>query len=324
MTGKSKYILARDMNSRMVSRDSVEVQAGGDPVVLPLTWYLILLKFTEPRSLEHACAAFGIDLKQQPDLERALTRLRKARVLRSNDENEHETKGILDLLDPAVFSNRANRTQIAAALRAGRLVVIKNAFREKLARQVHRALSATRHWKPHESFAPGFFYHHHNLYDRSAWPAVLRTLESTFATATTRSFIADLSQQDCSGDPVLSASLFLPGDHQLPHHDFGYDRTVAYVWHLTENWDSEWGGALYWCPTGTTFMPTFNTLFLFVVSSRSEYLVTKVSPHARGRRLAVNGWWRGTAGQANKPSQTPGQAYALRAKRICGGRVEVI
>ena len=89
--------------------------------------------------------------------------------------------------------------------------------------------------------------------------------------------------------------MYLPGDHSLPHRDFGGNRSVAFVWHLTRQWQSEWGGHLYWCPSGTSIAPLFNCLILFNVAASSLHLVTAVSPYARGKRLAVSGWWTSLA-----------------------------
>ena len=38
---------------------------------------------------------------------------------------------------------------------------------------------------------------------------------------------------------------------------------------------------------------TFNTLVLFVVTDASAHLVTQVSPYAKTKLLAINGFWVG-------------------------------
>ena len=65
------------------------------------------------------------------------------------------------------------------------------------------------------------------------------------------------------------------------------------MWHLAKDWRSEWGGALFWCAKGCYLPPLFNTLWLFNVVPESTHFVTHVSPYARGKRLAINGWWTG-------------------------------
>ena len=109
-----------------------------------------------------------------------------------------------------------------------------------------------------------------------------------------------LSGRLCLGPAEVSASWYIAGDHSLPHNDAvtsggHFIRQVAYVWHLAKDWRSEWGGALYWCSKASYLPAAFNTLYLFNVGPESTHFVTHVSPYAQGKRLAINGWWTGTA-----------------------------
>lgn len=300
-----EYVLSESMKWRMVTRDKVEVRVFGDSVALPLAWYLIVLKLAQPTTLERAAAAYGVDLDEHPEISRMLLQLAKAGVIRPRDEvRTARGTSLLDLLDPAVFGKPGNRKQISAALRAGRLVIIQNAFKKSVADEAYRALSTTSEWQPYEQYYPGFFYHHHNLYDPFAFPPAMRHLHDTFASAATRDFVTDLSGQDCSGEPAFAAGLYLPGDHSLPHDDSYGTRTVAYVWHLTRDWNPAWGGDFYWVPNRLSLPPSFNTLLLFVVSKKSDHFVTTVSPYAKGQRLAINGWWQ-HGGKQKKKGEKP-------------------
>jgi hypothetical protein len=54
-------------------------------------------------------------------------------------------------------------------------------------------------------------------------------------------------------------------------------------------------GGLYWAPeplANAYIHASFNTLVLFSVTPHSSHFVTTVSPHAREKRLAFNGWWQ--------------------------------
>jgi Rps23 Pro-64 3,4-dihydroxylase Tpa1-like proline 4-hydroxylase len=109
--------------------------------------------------------------------------------------------------------------------------------------------------------------------------------------------------------------LYLPGDHSLPHNDVAasgdsFNRQVAYVWHLAKDWQSDWGGALYWCSKGCYLPPAFNTLYLFNVGPESNHFVTRVSPYAQGKRLAINGWWTGPAATADPVRKAPDRITA--------------
>ena len=115
----------------------------------------------------------------------------------------------------------------------------------------------------------------------------------------TRQWMADLSGRRTHQPHTGSASWYQPGDFSNPHTDWGVDRSVAYVWHLSRDWLPEYGGALYWSAetrnSHHAYVPaSFNTLMLFCVTRHSSHMVTVVAPHVPShiKRLAWNGWWR--------------------------------
>jgi hypothetical protein len=190
---------------------------------------------------------------------------------------------------------------INEALVAGRLVVIRDAFHLAFAERMFRCLDDCTEWKLHEHFEDHFHFHHHNLYDPQTFPPDLAWCRRIFESEPTKGFVHRLSGRDCSGGTPFSASWYLPGDHSLPHCDLvktGEDesRQLAFVWHLTRDWRPAWGGAFFWCATSRYLAPSFNTLLLFAVGHRSYHFVTHVSPYARSKRLAINGWWTGRGG----------------------------
>jgi hypothetical protein len=187
---------------------------------------------------------------------------------------------------------------VRARLSTGALVVIRDAFQSAFAERMVRCLDECTAWKVYEGSNADFHYHHHNLYDARDFPMDLVLCERVFDAPASRDFAARLSGRRCTGPTVFSASLYLPGDHSLPHTDavsYAADdnRQVAFIWHLAKEWRPEWGGALFWCPRGTYIPPRFNSLVLFNVAPDTWHLVTKVSPYAQGKRLAINGWWTG-------------------------------
>jgi hypothetical protein len=210
-------------------------------------------------------------------------------------------------LNPAVFQREESVQTIADNLVAGKLVVIRHALQDAFAERIFRCLDQSTDWRAYEAFQGHFHYRHHNLYDESLYPPDLKWCRNLFQSVATRNYVERLSRRDCSGEPIFSASWYLPGDYSLPHTDFppsGNDahRQVAFVWHLTKNWSEDWGGDLFWCPAGRYLSPTFNTLVLFCVGNHSYHCVTQVSPYARSKRLALNGWWTG------RPERHPGPA----------------
>lgn len=210
-------------------------------------------------------------------------------------------------LNPAVL-NPAHLERVAAALKGGSLVVIRDAFQPAVADRMHRALDGCTSWKVYEKFEEHFHYHHHNLYARADFPDDLKWCERIFDSPSSRDFAARLSGRACPGALAFSASWYLPGDHSLPHtdaiaHAADDNRQVAFVWHLSKDWRSEWGGALFWCPKSAYLPPAFNTLVLFNVGPDTHHFVTTVSPYAQSKRLTINGWWTGPGPTGQYPDR---------------------
>jgi hypothetical protein len=204
-------------------------------------------------------------------------------------------------MNPAVFRSDDALRRISESLVAGRLVVIRNAATDVFAEKMFQCLDTFQGWRVYEGYEDHFHYHHHNIYDKALYPPELAWCNAIFASGASRDLAQRLSQRDCSGETSFSASLYLPGDFSLPHNDDvttgeGTSRQVAFVWHLTKNWRPTWGGDFYWCPANRYFAPVFNTLLLFTVGKDSNHFVTHVSPFARSKRLAINGWWTGKDG----------------------------
>lgn len=217
-------------------------------------------------------------------------------------------------LNPNILANEKLFDEINDQLVKGRLIVIKKAFHDAFAERMFDCLDQFGDWKLYEDYQPHFHYRHHNIYDERLFPPDLERCREVFRSEATRSFIQRLSQRDCSGETTFSASLYLPGDHSLPHNDYlarhGQPRQVAFVWHLTKEWQEDWGGEFFWCEKSRSLPPGFNALLLFNVERSSQHFVTLVSPHARGKRLAINGWWHGKAETAS--TETPA-GYAREA-----------
>jgi hypothetical protein len=202
-------------------------------------------------------------------------------------------------LHPSLRGPGSVMEKAGAGLAAGGLVVIRDAFEPAFAERMHRSLDACTTWRVYEKYEEHFHYHHHNLYRKSEYPPDLKWCNKVFDSVATKTWATRLSGRECVGSTAFSASWYLPGDHSLPHSDATESgeakRQVAFVWHLTKDWRSEWGGALFWCSKALYLPPVFNTLVLFNVGPNTSHLVTQISPYAQGKRLAINGWWTGPA-----------------------------
>jgi Rps23 Pro-64 3,4-dihydroxylase Tpa1-like proline 4-hydroxylase len=102
-----------------------------------------------------------------------------------------------------------------------------------------------------------------------------------------------ISGRDCSGEAGAAAAWYRPGEYALPHDDSVADqaRSVAYIWYLTKDWQQEWGGSLFWCPTGQYLRPSFNVLTIFNVIPSNVHFICPVALTATAKRLSVNGFW---------------------------------
>ena len=200
--------------------------------------------------------------------------------------------------------------EVGTRLAAGGLVVIREAFEPAFAERMYHSLDSCTTWQVYEEYEEHFHFHHHNLYKVNEYPPDLVWCDKVFDSAATKAWAPRLSGRPCIGPTAFSASWYLPGDHSLPHNDAvasdaDNKRQVAFVWHLSKNWRSEWGGALFWCPKALYLSPVFNTLLLFNVGPNTSHFVTQVSPYAQGKRLTINGWWTGPAATGKPVTPAP-------------------
>ncbi len=162
-------------------------------------------------------------------------------------------------LNPQIFADDECKRQISNHLTNGDLVVIRDALQEPVATKMFACLNEFSNWKVYEGYKDHFHYHHHNIYEKELYPTDLNWCREIFGSQPTKSLIQELSQRDCDGEIIFSASWYLPGDHSLPHDDVsnepGAHRQVAFIW------------------------------------PDSFHHVTQVSPYATSKRLAISGWW---------------------------------
>jgi hypothetical protein len=301
-----RFVLRKDVSFSRESEDRIRVQNhDGHSVVIPVPMAQALLEFIKPRSSQEALGAVGLYVA--PEEARIFAR-KLAELGCLVPSSPPEPAGAADsgagVPDYLSLSPEA-QGKMAIHLRKGDVCIIRDAFEPALAQSVHEALATFDGWKPYEDFKRYFFFRHHNIYEQRLFPPALERCRKLFSSASTRRWISSLSGRDCLGEPGVGASLYLPGDHSLPHDDSGPRREVAFVWHLTRDWDPTWGGDFCWCSPTKVVAPSFNTLIVFnVVPRQSHHFVSTVSPMARGRRFAVNGWWMRTEPRT-EPSLPP-------------------
>jgi hypothetical protein len=181
-------------------------------------------------------------------------------------------------------------------LEGGELLILPNAFVGSFAEGLYAALDSWCDWTPRERFKDTrFCFRFHYMADSATLPAEVSACRAVFGSEATKLFWGGLVGRPFPGPIEFGITRYAPGDYALPHSDHSgeddYGRGLAFLWHLTKDWKPAWGGELYWCPTQQYVTPEFNTLLLFLVTDRSEHMVTPVSPFAQGKRLSVTGWW---------------------------------
>jgi hypothetical protein len=300
------YQMSTDASFRIASPNEVIVSRSGEPdATLSLRDYRILLEFVEPRTREQVFDRVGTDIPLA-DFYRLVMTLegRRLLVVKSGDSRGAETP-FRELFNRGIFDDDATVDRVSQLLDEGRAVVIPNAFQTDFAERVWRGIDSIDHWHLQQDVYPIFHSRNHNVLFERQFPPPLLECKRVFGSENAKEWMSRVSRRDCMGPIEFGASLYLPGDHNLPHRDAGVARSMAFVWNLTREWQDDWGGGFFWCPSGTTVVPRFNTLVLFNTSLSSLHFVTLVSPFARGKRLAVSGWWSRTpAAQVTAPKPT--------------------
>jgi hypothetical protein len=288
------YSLSSACDFRVVQPDVFEVtSAHGERQRLSADLVGLLLLFAQPRSAAaiHEATAMSTPLNQFVVTLESLV----ADGILHKEQATPSPASLQALLRQDIFGDAGSVEKIGQHLRDGRLLVVRDALPHEFAERVHASLDACAAWTAHEGRQSFFHYRHHGLFDPRWFPAPLKECVSIFGSPGTTRFVEKLSGRVCSGPATVNASWYQPGDHILPHNDYLAGRSVAFIWYLTKDWDDAWGGHLFWCRSGSLLKPLFNCLSLFVVSRDekldSSHFVSVVSSQARGKRLAVSGWW---------------------------------
>ena len=281
--------------SAFKSADSMTVLGPGVAMDLSRSLLQVVMAFAEAKSARQAYQELDADVDVDVDVEQfgqIVRHLSERGVLLPVPEGEAEPD-LSRMLNPRVLGDAALVEKIGAWMRQGRAIVIPDALPAELAEEVHRDLDRWTRWTVAEG-GHDFFHYHNSLIGRiDGLSEALTRCYRLFASAATRRFIAELSGQDCSGAAGVAAAWYRPHEYALPHNDAAGNslRSVAYIWYLAKDWRREWGGSLFWCPTGQYICPAFNVLLMFSAVPSNFHFVCPVSPAATSKRLTINGFW---------------------------------
>ena len=112
------------------------------------------------------------------------------------------------------------------------------------------------------------------------------------------SFLNNVLDMTVTTTDEVFAAVYLPGDFLSPHVD-SPNGSVGFVYQLTKNWKSQFGGNLHFLDHETMDVervetPRFNTLTLFDLPKGvgKWHYVSHVSPGVEELRLTYAGWYK--------------------------------
>jgi Rps23 Pro-64 3,4-dihydroxylase Tpa1-like proline 4-hydroxylase len=307
------YVVNSSIVCSIKSSQSVVLAGVGSPIELPLAFFHVLMAFAEARTIREAHQSWETDITIEE-----FTRIVDGFIERGLLKSERPAIDDVDLpqlLNPEIFSNVSTVDKIGVWMRRGRAIIIPDALPRDFAEEVYRELHSSGHWSTSEGGHDFFQYRNSMISKLDDMSPALARCSRVFRSVATRRFIAQLSGADCSGDARVAAAWYRPNDYALPHDDSKAKdpRSVAYIWYLTKEWCRDWGGALFWCPTGQYITPRFNMLVMFNVTHSNVHAVCPVSTAATARRLTVNGFWHRAGGRSAVIPDLPDLPVSPRA-----------
>lgn len=162
-----------------------------------------------------------------------------------------EDTSLLDVLDPKILEDEDLLDEIRWNMWNGNLVKLQDAFKPEFANLIKAALDRDDlDWDKigtRASTRAGVtgYVSQKNLLQRP--PSDLGDALEVFKHPKSKRFMETISGRDCSDTEAFAPIWVKPGEYSSPHSDYVRRRSVAVVWHLTEQpWDPSFGGAFTW------------------------------------------------------------------------------
>lgn len=285
----ARYRITPEAFFRFLGSGMVEVRAT-KKLLLPQEIFRVLTMFEEPRTIDEAAAHAATPREAISDAVAMLVD-RELLTIEAPSAPSPETP-FAAFCRHGVFDDESSIATMARHLGNGRALVIPDVLRADVAERVYEELSSDDlRWQSVEELDQIAHFRFRSLDLERHLPPSALALRAAAAAPTTKALMSRLTDRDCSGVPEFSASWYRPGDYTHPHDDAQPHRSVVAVLNLSKNWRPEWGGSLFWAPSGASIEPRFNTMTLFVVRRESVHQVIPVSPLAQAKRLTLNIWW---------------------------------
>jgi len=211
-----------------------------------------------------------------------------------------KVSSIVDVLDPLILNDEELLVDIRTALLQGKLVVVRNAFRPKMADYVwdlmnDEAISWEEYTVPWKT-TPHFKTSRSITHD-------LDFLVDRFEHKISKEFFEQLSGRSCATISDMHPTWMKPKDFSNPLSTFKEDHSLYFSWHLKKDGSLTDGGAHTWHPAkgmkSKYIDVKFNDLLLYIPRAKAVHSINPVAFWAENKRFSIDGWCK-----AN-PNSTP-------------------
>jgi len=167
-------------------------------------------------------------------------------------------------------------------------LVLKNFFSKKINKVIPALL------KEHCQYMNSDLYQFHQTDDcKNATQETVKEFHKYFSSQEFIQHIAKITGKKLKSID-MSGFIYTDTDYLLPHDDRLEGRKIAYVVNLSKNFKKSDGGELQLFSKNKvvkSITPTYNTLTIFEVSSKSLHQVQEV--FSNKKRITLSGWFHG-------------------------------
>jgi len=224
----------------------------------------------------------------------------------AEEEGEiNENKNFADLpsdwFGPWYF-NATLQDSIAKHIQSNRPVVIKNVFRDDYAEKLWRELHESNGWEEYNGFEEYYQFNLHAMYHGTKPFRGLKVANQAYDfldSAKVKDWAQEVTNSVVDGPTNAGVTWYQANDYTMPYTDFvggRNKRRLAFVIHMTKDWNTDLGGDLVFTNPTYHIPPGFNTMTIFPVSQDAWHFVSPVARHCPKdmKRMTLSGWWTST------------------------------
>ena len=220
------------------------------------------------------------------------------------------------------FFNSTLKTLISEQIQSGKPVQIKNVFRADFAEKLWSEMDSTTSWQEYSGYEEWYQFALHAIYmDMPGWSEMqaAKGLHAFLNTDEVKGWASDVTASKVDGPTSAGMSHYMAGDYTMAHTDFSEQRKkkrrLAYIVHMTKNFNFDYGGDLIFLNPVYHMHPEFNSMTIFSVEQDSWHFVSPVASTCPKdqKRLAYSGWFTsGDLSDINKRFTVDENAHRMR------------